>query len=246
MTAFGVTESSLPYKGKVPSPGSGTSGKNAFTVLTANFTQPAVGANGTASVADSTWAAVGQIIFVAGGGGYYTVVSKPTTTSIELTNLGAAGFSSPGTPIPSASQVSPAGPQGPGSTQLAFGNLFTIGGAGVLNGTETYFDINGVIRAAPPDNRLGGLRINEELTIGEFSATMATLFVDATVVTVTALASIDDGQTYDVIATVTLQSGQQTDTALFGPTVFPVGTLFCCGAITDGGNFAGGLSCTLS
>lgn len=89
----------------------GTNGINAFTDTTADFTQPAVGANVTISVGTSAWAVVGQDIFVEGGG-YYLVISKPTAASITVENLGYDANSAPTTIIASGSHVGPAGEKG--------------------------------------------------------------------------------------------------------------------------------------
>ena len=118
MPVAGIKPFSLPYQVKIPSASNG-SGANAFTALTADFTQPAVGADVVASVGSSAWAAIGQVVFVAGTGGYYIVTAKPTATSLTLMNLGYAANASPGATVPAPSQVSPAGLQGPAAT-IAF------------------------------------------------------------------------------------------------------------------------------
>lgn len=89
----------------------GAAGKNAFTVLTAQFVQPAANANVTVNVQDSSWMVVGQFLFVATGG-EYQVVSKPNALSVELENLGYANNAAPTTIIPNASQISPSGIKG--------------------------------------------------------------------------------------------------------------------------------------
>lgn len=73
--------------------GAGGAGLNAFTTLSANFTQPAISANVTINVGTTAWMAVGQGIFVVGGG-YYTISSVSDLTHAVVTNLG--GSSNPG------------------------------------------------------------------------------------------------------------------------------------------------------
>jgi len=97
----------------------GTNGVNAYTVTTADFVVPAVGANVTVSVANSTWMVVDQKIFIGGdinagagtGGGYFTVVSKPGTTSVILTFLGYEDDVAVATTFDSGAGVSPGGTQ---------------------------------------------------------------------------------------------------------------------------------------
>src|SRR5690554_5964891 len=68
----------------------GTNGINAYTILTANVTVPSIGANVTASVGVSSWAGIGQTVFLSDGSdyGHFQVVSIPSSTSIELKFLG--------------------------------------------------------------------------------------------------------------------------------------------------------------
>ena len=89
----------------------GTDGSNAFTETTDSFTMPAVSGNVTVDVLDSTWMAVGQIVFVENAG-YFTVNSVPDAVSVSLTNLGYDGNAAPTTIIPSGQQVSPGGKKG--------------------------------------------------------------------------------------------------------------------------------------
>lgn len=66
--------------------GSSDPGQSAFTTTTASYTQPSVGSNVTVQVANSSWMAVGQTVFISGGG-TYTVASIPSPASVSLTNL---------------------------------------------------------------------------------------------------------------------------------------------------------------
>lgn len=87
----------------------GTDGLNAFTILTADLTLPAVGNPVTATVEDNSWMVVGQIV-VAGDGskfGTFEVASKTGTTAASLTFQGTTGDDAPGDVIASGGTVSP-------------------------------------------------------------------------------------------------------------------------------------------
>jgi hypothetical protein len=62
----------------------GTNGVNAYTTTTASYTQPAVDSAVNISVANSSWIAVGQYIYIQATG-YYLVNTVPTSTSINAT-----------------------------------------------------------------------------------------------------------------------------------------------------------------
>lgn len=91
----------------------GTNGVNAYTVLTANLTIPAINSNVTASVGVSSWAGIGQVLFLSDGTdfGHFQVVSIPSATSIELKFLGYNGDASPTAVIGTGGTVSPSGTQ---------------------------------------------------------------------------------------------------------------------------------------
>lgn len=103
----------------------GTDGENAFTTLTAQFTQPAVGATVPVTVTDGTFVNLGQYLSVAVGG-VYLVTAKTDDTHLTLQNTGATGNLPPGNNIPNGSQVSPSGSPGqagpPGPQGIA-GNM---------------------------------------------------------------------------------------------------------------------------
>jgi hypothetical protein len=90
--------------------GAGGAGLNAFTTLSANFTQPAINATVTINVASTAWMAAGQGIFIQGGG-YYTIVSISDATHAVVTNLGGSANPAAGsTVIGNGTQnVAPAG-----------------------------------------------------------------------------------------------------------------------------------------
>jgi hypothetical protein len=102
----------------------GAAGANAFTTTTAQFTMPAEGANVTVSVGTSAPFGIGQTLYIESGGaeGYFEVITKPNSTSIQLQNIESTGSSlyvdnsAPGTIFASGGTVSPGGIQGPSGT----------------------------------------------------------------------------------------------------------------------------------
>lgn len=60
------------------------------TTTTASFVQPAVGSSVTVSVVDSSWMSPGLTIYLQDGGNY-TVVSKPSSTSVIIIRLRVGG-----------------------------------------------------------------------------------------------------------------------------------------------------------
>jgi hypothetical protein len=89
----------------------GTTGGNAWTTTTAQFVQPAGSATVVVPVGDSSWAAVGQTVFVEGGG-YYEVAAKPAATQLTLQNLDYADNAAPATVVSLGKRVAPAGVAG--------------------------------------------------------------------------------------------------------------------------------------
>jgi hypothetical protein len=115
------------YVGNATQGKAGSSGQNAYTTLTANFTMPA--ANGTtqatATVGNTGWAAQGQYIFIAGGA-YVQIATITDATHLQVTNPGFAISVAPATVINAGAAVSPSGP--PGSDALG---IFGDGSDGV-------------------------------------------------------------------------------------------------------------------
>lgn len=64
----------------------GTNGVNAYTITTANFTVPALGDTVTVAVANTSWMATGQNVFIAGAG-YFAVTTISSSVSLILTYL---------------------------------------------------------------------------------------------------------------------------------------------------------------
>lgn len=80
----------------------------AFTQVTAAFTQPPSGASVVVSVDSSGWMPIGLTVFCENGGAY-TVVSRPSDVSVELRNLGAKSNAAVGVKIASKSIIAPGG-----------------------------------------------------------------------------------------------------------------------------------------
>ncbi len=111
-----------------------------YSLTTASFTQPSIGANVTVNVRNSRIFPAVATVFVEGGGAY-TVVSKPSSTSLSLQNTGATGNASPGATVASGSKTYIAGrpgEQGPAGNTILSGNGAPSGGTGV-NG-DFYLD----------------------------------------------------------------------------------------------------------
>lgn len=107
----------------------GTDGVNAFSLLTAGFTMPAVNANVSATVEDNTWAALNQILFVENAG-YMQLVGKTLTTGMTLKNLGYTANAAPGAAVANGGRVSPGGYTGTDGTNGTNGtngvNSYTV------------------------------------------------------------------------------------------------------------------------
>lgn len=125
----------------LPQGSDGVDGKNAFTVTTDSFPQPAVGSPAAITVSDTLqntnqWAIPGQVIRItdaSGNGGWYQVVSITGTTQISATNLGYAGSTTTGLTILSGASVSPAGLQGPQGDPGGTGATGDVGPANQLS-----------------------------------------------------------------------------------------------------------------
>lgn len=88
----------------------GPTGQAAYTLTTADYTQPAASATVTVAVQSSTWLAVGSLVHTPGGD--YEVTALPTSTSVTLENLGYPGAVSPGATVASGSSVTATGQRG--------------------------------------------------------------------------------------------------------------------------------------
>ena len=99
----------------------GTDGTNAFTTITTSFVMPVELGDVTATVGNSGWVSIGQVLYVQTAG-YMSVVAVPDATSVTLRNLEDStsgiysGNTVAGTTIPATSTVSAGGVQGPEGT----------------------------------------------------------------------------------------------------------------------------------
>lgn len=94
----------------------GINGQNAYTVLAAALTIPAIGANVTATVPNAYFMAFGQDVAIGSstiGTAHFKVAANVTSqTSVVLTFLGYPGDAAPAAVMPIGSVVSPTGPWG--------------------------------------------------------------------------------------------------------------------------------------
>jgi hypothetical protein len=111
----------------------GAPGVNAYTLNTAAFVVPAKAANVTVTVADTSWMAVGQPIFIEGAG-VFEVVAIPSATTVQLEYLDYDTNVEVGTNIAIGSVVTPGGFQEPApavpamttATVYATGTAYTL------------------------------------------------------------------------------------------------------------------------
>lgn len=99
----------------------GAAGKNAYSLTAADYVQPAANANVSVALPDGTaWPAVGQVVYVAGGGHYEVIdgpsfgIVPPDTVVALFTfkRLGYATDETTGVTVSSGASVSPAGLSG--------------------------------------------------------------------------------------------------------------------------------------
>lgn len=117
------TPQTVNIPGRQGDPGAnGANGVNAVSILSAGFL--AVGAGNTHSLAvtSSQWMAIGQIL-VADGPVHLVVVSTPTLTLVQATELGYAGDVTGA--VAAGARISPAGV---GSTVWRSGTATLVGG----------------------------------------------------------------------------------------------------------------------
>lgn len=95
----------------------GTNGVNAYTLTTADFVVPAIGATVTISVQSSAWMVVGQVLIVTGPANFLITVI-PNGTSVTAMFLGYPGDVAPAATISSGAKVSPSGLRGGGTVYV--------------------------------------------------------------------------------------------------------------------------------
>ena len=114
----------------------GVTGTNAFTLVTEDFVQPAVGANVAVTVADTSWMATGQRLFIETGG-YYAIITITDATHVTVQNTGDTGNAAPGTNLLHFLKVSPGGVAGPTGTTGRTGPTGSSGAATNTGSTGT-------------------------------------------------------------------------------------------------------------
>lgn len=91
----------------------GSDGIDAFSLVNAQFVQPAIGANVTITLVQNNWMFVGQIIQITTGGWYEVMNVNADLVHAIVKNLGYTGNAAPAAVIPLNSLAAPGGIQGP-------------------------------------------------------------------------------------------------------------------------------------
>lgn len=107
----------------------GPAGVNAYTVTTDSYVQPETNATVEIRVSTDSWMAVGQPVYVAGGG-VYVVVTITDPEHVVVRNTGATGNASPSSTVETNAAVTACGLQGPAG---ASGGTGPTGPAGVTS-----------------------------------------------------------------------------------------------------------------
>lgn len=113
----------------------GADGISAFTFTTANFVVPAIGAQVTVSVGNSSWMAVDGLVFCEGAG-IFQVISIPATTSVVLEYLDYSVNTNAGATITSGAMVNPSGSE-PSVSLLPSISDYETGGSQALTVTPS-------------------------------------------------------------------------------------------------------------
>ena len=117
----------------------GADGVNAYTTTSGTFVVPSVNSTVTpVAVASSSWASIGQVVFVSTAG-YYEVTAKPSGTSLTLKNLYASPTNAAaGVTIATSQTVSPAGLKGDtGATGAAASSLPSLAKGSLLTNNDS-------------------------------------------------------------------------------------------------------------
>jgi len=105
----------------------GAAGTNAYSSLSTVFTQPAVGSTVTVVVSLSSFAVVGQVIYIQSAG-YYLVTAVPNISQLTVQNLGYTGNVSPSSSAGTiGGGIGPAGLIGPTGAAGAAGAAGGVG-----------------------------------------------------------------------------------------------------------------------
>lgn len=190
----------------------GTNGVNAFTITTDTFVVPAIGANVTVDVADSSWMGVGQSIFIPGAG-YFEVVTIPSAVTVQLeyldyeVNTNAAAVIAIGT-IVTPGGLQPAVPTIPEVEPIAAyasGTAYTIT---TVDSAVTF----GTSQPLVTITTAGTWRLTGRLKLSYVGATFAavrnvTLKLRRTTVTASDIANSSSTFQTDIITTLTYTAG---------------------------------------
>lgn len=117
----------------------GEAGGNAWSILQAQITVPAVGNTVTAQLNQDGWMTVGAVV-VMPGPAHFSVTTLESSTEVVLTFLGYIGDLAPGNFIVNGSVVAPSGTQPFGSTGLA---SYSSGAAYVLTAVDAQLVFGG-------------------------------------------------------------------------------------------------------
>jgi len=147
---FGLPAGATGPSGAPGAPG--PAGAAPFSALTAAFVQPAVGnpVNITGTAGSFNWAAIGEPVFIKGGGKYTVGQILSSGSVLKVTNDGGAGNAAPLTtilPDGTNSQVTPTGRDGATGAAGAAGAPGAAGLPGVIE------VVNSIPVAAPAPNQ---------------------------------------------------------------------------------------------
>lgn len=147
------------------------SGKSSYTKTTATATMPAVSANVLVAVADTSWAAAGAPVYVAGAGAF-TIAAVNGATQLSLTNTGAVGNIAPGQTIPSGALLTPSGvpgqngASGTGHPPVKCVQVQALPTGSYNSGMKTYTaSANGAIAASVFDSPVAALAVNDRIEV---------------------------------------------------------------------------------
>lgn len=128
----------------------GANGLDGYSLMTANFIQPAVGATVTVEMLNSSWAALFMDIFQESGG-YYQVTGIPDSTHLTIKNRGYTANAAPGATIPAGSRITTAGEKGTAGA---------AGGGGDMLGAN---DLSDVASPSASLTNLGGTTVGKAM-----------------------------------------------------------------------------------
>jgi len=217
-------------------------GINAFSITTVDFTQPAVGDLVAVTMQETAWIAFGQVLYVEHGGYYQAASVSPTQA--QLLNIGYPGNALAGANVPLGSYVSPAGLQGPATTQSYFGNTINISGAG--GAPFTSLGINVVNSSGDSYVGLDGKLFTVATSFTTLSASIEGALSGAQTLTVQLARSTNDGASYSVVASLQILPSTSNRTVTFAAVTFPAGSLQVVTAQVDNGSYVGPIRITAS